>query len=160
MAETETLAPPALLPTGAGVTVRVLDPGEYNRLQEAGGPLAGYDLSRIDHMRILGVEEHGRLIGYWAVAVLVHAEPLWLDAPARGRPSVVRKLLTALTSLLQDLECKVAFGVINDRDFDMNLPMARRLGFERVPGDLYVIQVPEREVAAETPVAEPARKGD
>lgn len=140
----DTLAPPAVDTPASGIVVRELEPGEYNRIHEAGGPLAGYDLSAIDHMRIIAVEEAGQIIGYWAVAVLVHAEPLWLGERARGRPGVVRRLLNGLVALLQRLDCQVAFGVINDKDFDINLPMARRLGFERVPGDLYVIKVPTK----------------
>lgn len=141
----DTSAPPAA-PSGttAGLVVRELDRGEYNRVQEAGGPLAGYDLSQIDHMRITAVEEDGRIIAYWCAAMLVHAEPLWIAPEARSRPIVVKKLLQGLIEILQDLGCQVAFGIISDVDFDVNLPMARRLGFEKVPGDTYVIHVPQK----------------
>ena len=142
----DTSAPPAApFPAAADrLVVRELDRGEYNRVQEAGGPLAGYDLSQIEHMRITAVEQDGRIVAYWCASMLVHAEPLWIAPEARGRPIVVRKLLQGLIAILQDLGCQVAFGVIADADFDVNLPMARRMGFEKVPGDTYVIHVPQK----------------
>jgi GNAT superfamily N-acetyltransferase len=100
---------------------------------------------------IPGVEVDGRVVAYWPVWLAVHAEPLWVD-PAHRTPGTIRVLVETLFQHLRDAGVGSAFVVLGHADQQVTLSAALRLGFQRVPGDLYVVDL---RAAQPAPVEEP-----
>lgn len=112
------------------------------RVREAGGPLADHPewLESLRLNDIPGVEVDGRVVAYWPVWLAVHAEPLWVD-PAHRTPGTIRVLVETLFQHLRDAGVGSAFVVLGHADQQVTLSAALRLGFQRVPGDLYVVDL-------------------
>ena len=119
--------------------------GQIERLREAGGPLAEADLSALDLEALPVVEVDGQIVAYWPAFFALHLEPLWVAEPYRLNPAVTRGLLEAMTQTLQTIGKPVAFAVIDSAT--EVAPLAERLGFARVPGDLYYVQMPATDPA-------------
>ncbi len=83
--------------------------------------------------------ESGELVAYWFVFTAIHVEPAWIAPSHRHRPTVVRKLWNAVRGLLNSLDCNLAFCSVNYDAPYMNASMAQRLGFKRLPTDLYFL---------------------
>lgn len=81
----------------------------------------------------------GEIRAFWTVMTCVHVEPVWIHPDDRKRPGLVRRLWTAVHTLLLDLDVRVAFACILDKDAAQNVPLALRLGFQKLRGDLYAI---------------------
>jgi hypothetical protein len=126
------------------VIKKVLDPADYGRLAEAGGPLADV-IPNPEHTVVNVVEEDGRVVAYWPTFNAVHAEPLWIAETHRHRREVTIALVEQVMETLQGCGVPVAFGIIADVDLIINLPMAKKLGFQKAPGELYFITVPPKE---------------
>jgi hypothetical protein len=126
---------------------------QLERIKEAGGPLAEVDTSNMHRASIAAVEVDGKLVAYWPVWRAIHAEPLWVSEEWRHSPAVIRALLreleTALDPLMAETGEHIAFAIIGDADILRSGRYAMRLGFERVPGDLFFLI---RQPAADAPV--------
>lgn len=123
------------------VAIRELPPEEYGRLQAAGGPLSHLTLAPSDDARVVVGERDGRIVAYWVAHTVVHLEPLWIDPAHRHRPSLIGGLLREMRALLARLRVPFAWAIIADADLPVNLPMAEKIGFVKVPGGLYGIQL-------------------
>jgi len=110
------------------------------RLREAGGPLAEADLTQLDLEALPVVEVDGSIVAYWPIFYALHLEPLWIVEDQRARRPVVKGLLDLMRESLALIGKPVAFAVI-DPDTPI-LALAERLGFDRVPGDLYYVTAP------------------
>lgn len=89
------------------------------------------------------VEVDGKIVAYWPIIVTVHVEPLWISPEHRHNRQVAKLLVQQVFETLKAEGITLAFGMIADEDFVQNFPMAAKLGFQKAPGDLYFIQVPE-----------------
>lgn len=127
--------------TGNGeVKVRELPPDEFGRLigvGPAGAELFPNALTRV----IVAEDSEGKIVAYWWVWPAVHVEPVWISEENRWRAGMVRSLWTQVRNVLVESNIPVAFGIIGYEDALMSLPPALRLGFKKVPGDLYYIAV-------------------
>lgn len=139
-----TLGPPDK-PTRTAMVIRgfQLPMDQIDRIKEAGGPLAEVDTSNMHKANIAAVEVDGTLVAYWPVWRAIHAEPLWVAEAYRNSPGVIRALLRelekALDPLMAETEEHIAFAIIGDQDILTSGRYAMRLGFERVPGDLFFL---------------------
>jgi hypothetical protein len=123
-------------------TVRELPPSEWPKLLEMPGPY--HDAGIIPdprHNRILVLEKEGVIKAYWGVFTVVHVEPVYISEDCRHKISVVRPLWEAMRAMLVRLEVPGAVAIISDVDAPINLPMAVKLGFEKVPGSLYYLDL-------------------
>jgi hypothetical protein len=120
---------------------RVLPEAEYHRLLSH-EPFASGGLPNPAYNRIIVAEVGTEIVACWMVLTCVHVEPLWIHPEHRKRPGLIRRLWTAVAGVLQESHVLVAFGCITDADAAQNVPLALRLGFEKVAGDLYYIRVP------------------
>lgn len=116
---------------------------QIERLREAGGPLAETDLSQLQLEALPVIEVEGRIVAYWPMFYALHLEPLWITEAYRRQPAVATRLLDLMTEALHTIGKPVAFAVIDPAT--PVLQMAERLGFDRVPGDLYYVTVPASE---------------
>lgn len=113
---------------------------QIERLREAGGPLVEADLSQLALEALPVIEVDGRIVAYWPMFYALHLEPLWIAESQRRIPGVATRLLDLMTEALHAIGKPVAFAVIDPTT--PVLKMAERLGFDRVPGDLYYVTVP------------------
>ncbi len=123
----------------------ILSADAIERVREAGGPLAEVeDLSGLrDEKTIVAVEVDGRVVAYWVAFYALHLDPLWIAEAHRGNPAVNRTLLEGMGAVVVQTQESVAFAVLADGA--PHLSQAERLGFARVPGDLYYVTVPASE---------------
>lgn len=130
-------------------TVRELPPEEWYKLRAV--MPQGFDgLPNPGRSRVAVVEEGGEIRGFWFVFATIHVEPLWIHEDLRANAGIVRRMWGTIREILHNmwegtggLFGDVAFAIINDDDLPRKLPMAKRLGFVKVPGSLYFI-VPQR----------------
>ena len=134
-------APPTLptLETTRTVRTLMLPMEEVERIREAGGPLAEVDLSQMHRALIAAVEVDGKIVAYWPVWRAVHAEPLWVAESHRRNPAVIRGILDQVEQAMDQMGDPLVFAVIGDQDILSSGHYAMRLGYERVPGDLFVL---------------------
>ena len=126
-------------------TVRELPFEEWHKLLEVPGiyqDLGTLPDGRVN--RILVLEVEGEIVGYWGAFTLVHTEPVCLRPEYRSRVSAVRRLWEGMRSLLESLQVPGTMAVILDADAPVNLPMATKLGFVKVPGSLYYLDLRPR----------------
>lgn len=124
---------------------RVLDPLEWPRLKEAGGPFAEIDLPDLAGGAVIAAEveggpDDGRIVAYWVLLVAVHAEPLWIAEGHRGHVSLARGLLTQMQAEMAARKVELAFGVVEDTQTAAYLAMVDRAGFQKAPGQLYFVR--------------------
>ena len=117
---------------------------EVARIREAGGPLADLPLDTIrDRGEVAVVEVDGRIVAYWVVCYALHADPLWIDPAFRTHPGVSRGLLTITQGILASSGEPVSFAIIGEADMLQHGINPARLGFVKVPGELYYLVVPQ-----------------
>lgn len=87
----------------------------------------------------------GNIVAYWFVFTAVHVEPVWIAEDYRHRPSVVRRLWSGVKRILTSINCDLAFCCVNYDAPWANASMAQRLGFRRLPTDLYFLKTRELE---------------
>jgi hypothetical protein len=104
----------------------------------ASGGLPNPDLNRIIVAEAGG--PGGEIVAFWMLATQVHVEPLWIHPDYQKRPGVARRLWGAVWANLQQAGVRLAFACIAD-SAAQNIPLALRAGFQKIPGDLYVLQV-------------------
>jgi len=78
------------------------------------------------------------VVAAWWITIAWHAEPVWIAPEHRKRPGLIRKLWERVRQELVREGADVAFGIITDPQV---VGQASRLGFARVHGDLYFLQV-------------------
>lgn len=122
------------------VTIRELGTDDLVRLS-AIPPFDTAGLPRLPNMRVVGaVREHdGMIVAYWMLFDAVHVEPLWIAADYQRKPALGRRLWEGVRKILCEVKVPRAFAMIHNDDAAMNMPMAMRLGFQRLPGDLYFL---------------------
>lgn len=87
----------------------------------------------------------GRLVAYWFMLTVVHVEPVWIDPDYRHKPTLVRKLWEGTMRMLKSIDVSLAFCTVNYDAPRENASMAQRLGFKRLPTDLYLLELKEKE---------------
>lgn len=85
--------------------------------------------------------ETGKLVAYWFLVTIVHVEPVWIDPTYRHKPTLVRKLWESTFRMLKSIGVSKAFCTINYDAPRENASMAQRLGFKRLPTDLYLLEL-------------------
>lgn len=124
-----------------GLTLRELPPEEWWKLAEASGPLSGWQIpAGSDSARILVAEDPtvgGDIVAYWVIAAMVHLDPLWIDAPYRGRAHFLMALIGALITILGESGVHYTYAIVGDGDQPANGILAEKLGLSKVPGTLY-----------------------
>jgi len=83
----------------------------------------------------------GSIVGYWFLHAALHVEPFWLAPEARSQ-HLAKKMWDGIREMMKQGSAKVAYGIISDEDL-VTAGMARRLGFQRVPGGLYFVTTEE-----------------
>jgi hypothetical protein len=130
--------------TPTGFTVRELPPDEWPRLLALGEGLYAETgvLPVPEHNRIMVIEDaESQIAGYWGVFTVVHVEPVWIKPQHRGRISVVRRLWEGMRDLLVSLKVPGAVAIISDVDLPVNIVAATKLGFQKVPGTLFYLDL-------------------
>lgn len=131
------------------IIIRELPPAEYERLRGV-GLFEIFALPNMEHtIPIVGQNARtGEIEAYWLVFDAVHVEPLWIAEKHRKKAGFARRLWGAVQSALVARNVPIAFACIADNDAAQNLPQATRLGFKKIPGSLYFVEVkPEGEAA-------------
>lgn len=120
------------------ISTRELPSEELHRLQ---GVLPEYRAG-IDPRTarvIVAEDEDGRIVAHWALFVSVHIEPLHISVPYRKHPGVIRSLWQSVWEILEQTGQKVSFAVFSQES--PALPLAERLGFEKIEGSLYWVHL-------------------
>lgn len=129
------------------VVIREITPEEYGALAGL-GLFQQFAVPPPDQSRCVVAQRVSdyKIVAYWFVFQAIHVEPLWIDPEYRKRPGLIRRLWTGVQEVLEDVFSKlglrpVAFCVIGDASAANVLPYATRLGFKRVPGSLFFVDV-------------------
>lgn len=127
------MTPDAALPSHGPYTARVLPPEEWDaKLPE----LLHYPRlpDAREHVLLVVVEDSaGRIVASWMACNTIHLEGLVVTEEARTNPAVAKKLLTTMLETLTDLGVP---GVLTLAETPSILSLARKEGFEIVPGTL------------------------
>lgn len=125
----------------ADLVTRVLPPEEWHRL--AGS--AFDDVIRLvspDDVRIVVVEDEGRIVGHWAAWRMTHLEGAWVDPAYQKRASVARRLRAATMTEARHWGSEWAMtAACTD---DVRRLITKHLKGVAVPGDLYLVRLEER----------------
>jgi hypothetical protein len=105
------------------------------------GGLPSPDATRIIVAEVDG--PGGEIRAFWTITGCVHVEPVWIHPEERKRPGLVRGLWRQVLETLRENGVVSAFACIMDRDAAANTPLVMRLGFQKLPGDLYLLLVPD-----------------
>jgi len=122
------------------MTARELPPAEWSRL--AGTPLARVaDSLRPDCCRVLVVEDAGgRIVGQWALIMVVHGEGVWIDPAHQKRGAVARKLWTLAGDVVRSLRASHLFTAAESSDV---AALIERHQGVKLPGAHYMLPVGE-----------------
>jgi hypothetical protein len=127
------------------VRTRILEGDDLWLLADVPGPFEGQRdvIAQLGNAQVVAVEDPttGQILGYWPIWVAVHLEPLWVQPAARRNPAVIKALVMGMRAQLAAERITTAFATIAHVDLTANLPMAARMGFERVPGDLFFVKL-------------------
>lgn len=134
-----TAAPPVLEPKPRTLRCFMLPMEEIERIREAGGPLAECDLTHMARAIVAAVEVDGKVVAYWPVWKAVHAEPLWVHPDARNNPAVIRGILDQVELAMDEMGDPVIFAIIEDAEMLTSGAYAKRLGYQQVPGSLFML---------------------
>lgn len=94
------------------------------------------------HASVVVVERDGVIVGTWVVMQLVHIECCWIAPEFRTSGSVARRLLRGMYDAAKTFGARtVLTAALSD---DVRALIARLQG-QRLPGDHYVVPLPERE---------------
>jgi len=124
------------------VVIRELGPDEMHVI----GTLPPFNTEGIPafgHTRVVVAQDKvsGAFVGYWFLFDAVHVEPVWIDPNYRKRPSLIRRLWGKVREILETGDVPGAWATIMHADTMPNAAQAVRLGFKRIPGDLYYLRV-------------------
>lgn len=117
-----------------GLRVRELPEAEFHKL---GVVLPEYrDGVDPRTARVVVAEDPtGKIVATWGVFATVHIEPLYIAQPHRKNPGLIRALWERVWGLLESTGQRVSFAVLAQES--PALPLALRLDFEKIEGDLY-----------------------
>jgi hypothetical protein len=94
-----------------------------------------------DTVRVVGAIRDGKIVAYWMLFDTVHVEPLWISPEERGNPALIRQIWEKVRGILDRCGVPIAFAVIGDGALGTNAPMAARLGFKPLAGNLFYLLV-------------------
>jgi len=121
-------------PSHGPYTARILPPEEWD------AKFASYELAHYvglpdpDSVILVVVEDsEGRIVASWYAMNLVHCEGVYIDEAHRGNPTIA-KLLTG--ALLGECDRRGIPNVLTRALTPSILSLARKLGFEVLPGTL------------------------
>lgn len=120
---------------------KILPPDEWHRIKEElpHSPLAALETYEQMEGVIIVVEHEGVLAGHWPLLLTWHAEPLYLAPPFRKSGPALKALLTGLFATMGISGIKSAVVIIEDPELQA---AAARLGFQPIPGQLYIATAP------------------
>lgn len=123
---------------------RILEGDELSNLAGVvGGPFYGrFDvIASLGNSQVVVLEsdDGSTILAYWPIWVAVHLEPLWLDESVRKNPAAGKQLVEAMRQQLQANRITTAFAIIGFDDVMTHVPLAARLGFKRMAGDLFFV---------------------
>ena len=111
--------------------IRVLDPEEHEKLIGL-GPFQDRGPDPATSVVVVAEDDAGRVLGYWCAFNAVHLEPLWVAEKERGN-GVGMSMWKGLREVLVAHGVSSAFAMVADEDAMTHLPLAGKLGFQRVP---------------------------
>lgn len=88
---------------------------------------------------VVAEDERGVIVATWGVFATVHIEPLWIEESHRKNPGLIRGLWEAVHEILKRTSQKVSFAILAEDS--PALPLAERLDFEKIDGDLYWVRL-------------------
>lgn len=140
--------------------IRELEPREYALLGKV-GMFEQMGLPDMAHAKAVVAITKGpspEIVAYWIIFDAVHVEPLWVKEEYRKAMGLGlgRRLWGVVQKILVDCGINLAFAIIADQDAAVNMPYATRLGFKRIPGQPFFVEVkplseekPEEDLAAD-----------
>lgn len=81
-----------------------------------------------------------RIVRHWAAFNAVHLEPLWTEPAEETDPVTAKALLGKMAEILDEDGVTDAFAIIGHADVARVVPLAKRLGFIKIPGALYALK--------------------
>jgi hypothetical protein len=120
------------------IRVRELPAAELHRLQEILPEYREGIDSRTARV-IVAEDADGKIVAHWGVFVSVHVEPIHISLPYRKNPGMIRSLWNGVCEILESTGQKVSFAVLAQES--PALPLAQRLDFEKIEGDLYWVRL-------------------
>jgi len=119
----------------------ILPPAEWGRikLELPESPLAKLEKFEDLEGAVIVVEQEGRLVGHWPLILTWHAEPLYLAPSHRKSGPALKHLLEGLFLSMAQMEINAAVVIIEDPVLQ---EAASRLGFQPIPGQLYIATAP------------------
>lgn len=121
---------------------KILPPDEWHRIKTElpDSPLAKLEAySQLEGIVVVA-EQDGQLVGHWPLILTWHAEPLYLLPEHRKTGPALKSLLMGLFSTMRNAEVPTALVIIEDPEIQ---EPASRLGFQHVPGQLYIAHAPQ-----------------
>jgi len=125
------------------LTARVLPPSEYPRLKATSSPLAAVDIPAQTPALVVVLERGDQIVAHWVLFDTVHADLLWADPAVRGNPRAAVTLIQQVYTELRRYGARYVYANIEDEELMGS--MAERLGFTRLPGVLYGMEIPPQE---------------
>ncbi len=131
--------------------VRQLQPDEFRRMRGAGGPFGDQlrqsaALPDTAHTRIVVMEDDaGAIKAYIVVFDTLHMEPVWFDSDVRRHVKAGAELFHQAFAIMQRAGAQSCFGIILDADKATVAPLAEKLGFTPLPGQVYALRLAEPE---------------
>lgn len=118
---------------GATVKVRILEPTEHEKVI-GHGPFERVTLAPDPETSsiVVAEDESGKLLGFWCAFNAVHLEPLWVREDVRNN-GIGMALWSGILELCAKHRVQNAFAFVADADAMVNLPLAAKLGFHRLP---------------------------
>ena len=119
----------------------ILPPTEWGRIK---AELPESPLAKLEHYAdleglVIVVEQDGVLVGHWPLLLTWHAEPLYLAPEHRKTGPALKHLLEGLFATMRVSQVASAVVIIEDPELQA---AAARLGFQPVPGQLYIATAP------------------
>lgn len=124
------------------LVVRELTPEELRPIL-ARPPFDQMELEPGAHVRVMGAFREERMVGAWMMYDAVHAEPVWIAEEERANPAVARPLWEGVRRILVESGCPIAYVVMGDGGLPTAIPLATRLGFKPMGGNLFYLLVGE-----------------
>lgn len=143
----------AVIDGGAGLTggdsgillrVRELGAGEFPRLRSLRDlPSLHEGVDPNTARVVVGEDEMGRIKALWIVHAAVHIEPFWIAEEHRCHPGLIRSLWRKVHEILQATGQKISYAIFEEGS--TALPLALRLGFQPMAGQLFLVTLPSPE---------------
>ncbi len=124
------------------VIIRELGPDEVHLLYTL-PPFNVEGVPAFGHSRVIVGQdkETGAIVAYWFIFDAVHVEPVWIDFNFRKRPGLIRRLWGKVREVLEESKVPGAFAMVDNAAVMPNASQAVRLGFKRLPGELYYLRL-------------------